>query len=260
MQRITSEHNTSLEAALELSSPESRQASEERANRLRAKIANLGAVNQVAMEEYNTLKERRDYMTAQVNDLIEARKALAKISAALDKKMRNQFLETFERVNRNFQEIISILFPGGKGELLLTEGEDPDQNGVEVSAQPQGKKILKLSMMSGGEKSLVALALMFAVYSVREVPFYILDEVEAALDDTNLLRLLDYLNHLRSNTQLILVSHQRRTMETADVLYGVTMQAAGVSKLVSQKLDQALGYASKDVTGGSDVQVQTVGN
>jgi chromosome segregation protein len=252
MQRIVGEYGASLEAALELPSPENRQQAEERANRLRSKIANLGAVNQVAMEEYNALKARRDYMHAQIDDLQEARKALAKISAALDKKMRNQFLETFDTVNRNFQEIIEILFPGGKGELILTEGEDPDQNGVEVSAQPQGKKILKLSMMSGGEKSLVALALMFAVYSIRRVPFYVLDEVEAALDDTNLLRLLDYLNHLRSHTQLILVSHQRRTMETADVLYGVTMQAAGVSKLVSQRLDQALGYASKDVAGNDE--------
>jgi chromosome segregation protein len=116
-----------------------------------------------------------------------------------------------------------------------------------VSAQPQGKKITKLSMMSGGEKSLVAIALLFAIYRIRNVPFYILDEVEAALDDTNLRRLLDYLTHLRNKTQLILVSHQRRTMECADVLYGVTMQAAGVSKLVSQRLEQALGYATAEV-------------
>ena len=249
MQRIISEYETSLEVAMELPPIEDRVSAEERADRLRSQIANLGAVNQVAMEEYTALKARRDYMNEQIIDLTEARKALAKISQALDRKMRNQFLETFNLVNQSFQEIISMLFPGGKGELILIQGEDSEQQGVEISAQPEGKKILKLSMMSGGEKSLVALALMFAVYSIRKVPFYVLDEVEAALDDTNLLRLVDYLNHLRTSTQLIIVSHQRRTMEAADVLYGVTMQAAGVSKLVSQRLDQAMGYASQDVTG-----------
>ncbi|MDR2673188.1 MAG: chromosome segregation protein SMC [Coriobacteriales bacterium] len=246
MQRIVNQHQTSLEAALELPPIENRHLAEERANRLRSKIANLGAINQVAMEEYDALKARRDYMTEQIADLIEARKSLTKISKALDRKMHNQFLEVFDAVNTSFQEIIAILFPGGRGELILTQGQMPEENGVEVSAQPQGKRIQKLSMMSGGEKSLVALALMFAVYSVRSVPFYVLDEVEAALDDTNLMRLLEYLDHLRGTTQLILVSHQRRTMECADVLYGVTMQAAGVSVLVSQRLDQALGYASRD--------------
>ena len=251
MQRITTEHETSLEMALELPAIEDRVMAEERANRLRAQIASLGAVNQVAMAEYASLKARRDYMEEQISDLVEARKALAKISAALDRKLRNEFLETFTKVNQNYQEIIGILFPGGKGELILTQGDDPETQGVEVSAQPVGKKILKLSMMSGGEKALVSLALMFAVYSVRKVPFYVLDEVDAALDDTNLLRLLDYLNYLRSTSQLIMVSHQRRTMECADILYGVTMQAAGVSKLVSQRLEQAMGYASADVAGNA---------
>jgi chromosome segregation protein len=212
----------------------------------------MGAVNHVAAEEFESLKARRDYMTTQTEDLKEARKSLAKISAALDRKMRNQFLETFEQVNRNFQEIFGMLFPGGFGQLLLTEGDDPDLNGIEVSAQPKGKKISKLSLMSGGEKSLTALALLFAVYRIRDVPFYILDEVEAALDDTNLRRLVDYFEQIRSHTQLILVTHQRRTMEAADVLYGVSMQAAGVSKLVSQRLDQALRHAAPDTTSTAD--------
>ncbi|HBT94975.1 MAG TPA: hypothetical protein DEB24_02200 [Coriobacteriia bacterium] len=166
--------------------------------------------------------------------------------------MRNLFLETFEQVNKNFQEIFSVLFPGGFGQLLLIETEDEEDYGIEVSAQPKGKKITKLSLMSGGEKSLTALALLFAVYKIREVPFYILDEVEAALDDSNLSRLVDYFDKIRSTTQLILVTHQRRTMEAADVLYGVSMQAAGVSKLVSQRLDQALRKAGH-TTADSDV-------
>jgi chromosome segregation protein len=244
IRRIVEDNQTTLEVALETPLPEDRHATEEQANRLRKKIANLGAVNHVAMEEFNALKKRRDYMLSQIEDLQEARKALAKISKALDNKMHNQFHETFTQVNLNFQQILGILFPGGSGQLLLTESDTNELNGVEVSVQPRGKRITKLSLMSGGEKSLAALALLFAVYSIRKVPFYILDEVEAALDDTNLVRLLDYLEQMRSHTQLILVTHQRRTMERADVLYGVTMQAAGVSKLLSQRLDQALRHAA----------------
>ncbi|MDR0500939.1 MAG: chromosome segregation protein SMC [Coriobacteriales bacterium] len=252
MQRIVDEHETSLEEAIEIPAPEDRVQAEDRVRRLRSRLENIGAVNHVAAEEYDALKARRDYMLAQTEDLAEARKSLAKISQALDRKMRNLYLETFNQVNRNFQEIFAILFPGGRGELLMIEGETPDDGGVEVSAQPAGKKITKLSMMSGGEKSLVAIALLFAIYKIRNVPFYILDEVEAALDDSNLRRLLEYLSLLRNKTQLIMVSHQRRTMETADVLYGVTMQAAGVSKLVSQRLEQAIGYASAEVADISD--------
>jgi chromosome segregation protein len=244
--RITQDNGMLLETALEAPSPENRQATEMQAERLRKKLTTMGAVNHVAMEEFEMLRMRRDYMVAQIEDLTEARKTLSKISAALERKMRNQFLETFEQVNRNFQEIFALLFPGGFGQLLLTEGDTPELNGIEVSAQPKGKKITKLSLMSGGEKSLTALALLFAIYRIRNVPFYILDEVEAALDDTNLRRLIEYFEQIRTHTQLILVSHQRRTMEAADVLYGVSMQAAGVSKLVSQRLDQALRHAGKD--------------
>lgn len=242
--RIVSENETSLEVALETPSPEDRQHAEDLAAQLRRKLSTMGAVNQIAAEEYQNLRDRRDYVMAQIEDLTEARKALARIERALERKMRNRFLETFELVNRNFQEVFGILFPGGFGQLLLTEGENPELNGIEVSAQPKGKRITKLSLMSGGEKALTALALLFAVYRIRSVPFYILDEVDAALDDINLQRLIEYLSTIRNSTQLILVTHQRRTMESADMLYGVTMQAAGVSKLISQRLDQALRYAS----------------
>ena len=245
--RITQESGVPLEIALETPSPENRQNAEDQANRLRKKLTTIGAVNHVAMEEYESLKKRRDYTLEQVEDLKEARKALAKIERALDRKMKYQFLETFEQVNRSFQEVFSTLFPGGFGQLLLVEGEEQEDLGIEVSAQPQGKKITKLSLMSGGEKSLTALALLCAVYKIREVPFYILDEVDAALDDTNLARLISYFDQIRQHTQLILVTHQRRTMEAADVLYGVSMQAAGVSKLVSQRLDQALRQAEEPV-------------
>ena len=252
--RIVDDNATPLELALETASPEDRPAAEAKAAQLRRRITTLGAVNQIAVEEYEALRDRRDYVLSQIEDLTEARKALARIERALDRKMRNLFLETFEQVNRNFQEVFNVLFPGGFGQLLLTEGESPELNGVEVSAQPKGKKISKLSLMSGGEKALTALALLFSVYRIRFVPFYILDEVDAALDDINLQRLIQYLDSIRGNTQLILITHQRRTMESADVLYGVSMQADGVSKLISQRLEQALRYAEgateSSVAGG----------
>lgn len=221
---------------------------EDRAIKLRRRIANIGPVNQVAMEEYDTLKKRRDYIAAQVEDLEGARKALSKIIAAIDRKMRNRFLETFEEVDTSFQQIFSQLFPGGHAHLYLTDPDDPENSGVNIDAQPEGKKITKTSLMSGGEMSLAALALLFAVYRTRAVPFYVLDEVEAALDDTNLRRLVAYLDSMRHKSQFILITHQRRTMEIADTLYGVSMQADGVSKVVSQKLERAIAESASDAT------------
>jgi chromosome segregation protein len=148
-------------------------------------------------------------------------------------------LEVFELVNANFQEIFALLFPGGKAHLEMTEAENVFECGIEIQAQPKGKRIQKMMLMSGGEKSLTALALLFAVYRTRTVPFYVFDEVEAALDDANLGKLLTAIEELRKTTQLIVISHQRRTMEQADVLYGVSMQADGVSHVVSQRLDQS---------------------
>jgi chromosome segregation protein len=132
------------------------------------------------------------------------------------------------------------LFPGGSARLALEDPDDMEHTGVEVEAQPRGKRITKMSLMSGGEKSLTAMALLFAVYRTRATPFYILDEVEAALDDTNLRRLVAYIDSLRSTTQFIMITHQRRTMEMADVLFGVSMQSDGVTKVISQKLEHAL--------------------
>ena len=134
-----------------------------------------------------------------------------------------------------------MLFPGGKAHLEMTDPDHLDETGVEIVAQPQGKRIQKMTLMSGGEKSLTALALLFAVYKTRTVPFYVFDEVEAALDDSNLSKLLDAIERLKETTQLIVISHQRRTMEQADVLYGVSMQADGVSHVVSQRLDRTTG-------------------
>ena len=238
VKRIVEDLGVPIERALEAPPIEDRASAADRAHRLRKRVANLGPVNPVAVEEFAHLQERRDFMQRQLDDLTSSRKALQKVIAAIDRKVRDRFLETFELVDRHFQDIFALLFPGGHASLSLTEPEEPESTGVEVVAQPRGKRLQKMSLLSGGEKSLTALALLFAVYRTRPCPFYILDEVEAALDDTNLRRFIAFIDSLRSHTQFVVVTHQRRTMETADVLYGVSMQADGVSKVVSQKVDR----------------------
>ena len=236
---IVNDCGVALETALEIPAPEDREKAEGEAFRLRRKLSSMGTIDSSASEEYEAMKERYDFMVSQVEDVEAARRALRRIVSAIDARMKEQFDVTFERVNENFQEIFGQLFPGGSGSLELVNVDDPDHLGVEVHAQPRGKRIAKMTLMSGGEKSLTAIALLFAVYRIRKTPFYILDEVEAALDDSNLRRLLAYLETLRFETQLIMITHQRRTMELSDVLYGVSMQSDGVTKVVSQKLDQA---------------------
>ena len=240
---IVDECGTPLESALALPELEDRSGLEDAVFRLNRRIANLGTINPDAAEEFDELKERYDYLAGQLADLDSARKSLAKINRVIDARMKEDFIRTFEQVNGYFQEIFSMLFPGGSASLSLVDPDDLENTGVEVNAQPAGKRITKMMLMSGGEKSLTALALLFAVYRTRSTPFYILDEVEAALDDTNLRRLVSYIDKLRDETQLIMITHQRRTMEMADVLFGVSMQADGVTKVISQKLEGALRYA-----------------
>ncbi len=240
---IVEDCKTPLEIAQTLPALEDRPAIEQEAFRLKRRIANMGTINPDAAEEFEQVKTRYDYLASQLADLDSARAALTKINRVIDERMKDDFVRTFDQVNANFKEIFATLFPGGNATLTLTDPDDLENTGVEVSAQPKGKRITKMMLMSGGEKSLVALALLFAAYKIRSTPFYILDEVEAALDDSNLRRLTTYLQTLRGTTQLIMITHQRRTMEMADVLFGVSMQADGVTKVVSQRLDHALQYA-----------------
>lgn len=240
---IVHECKVPLDHALEIPELEDRGVTEDAAFKLRRRIANMGTINPDAAEEYEQLKERYDYLAAQLADLDSARRSLMKIVRVIDARMKDDFIRTYEAVNKNFSEIFAVLFPGGSAELTLVDPDDLESTGVEVTAQPRGKRITKMMLMSGGEKSLTALALLFAVYRIRTTPFYILDEVEAALDDSNLRRLTMYLESLRDSTQLIMITHQRRTMEMADVLFGVSMQADGVTKVVSQKLENALRHA-----------------
>ena len=240
---IATDLSVPLETALSVPPLENRPEVEDALFKINRRIANLGTINPDAAEEYDALKVRYDYLAAQLDDLDRARRSLAKINRVIDARMKEDFIRTYEAVDRNFQEIFSILFPGGSANLSLVHPDDLENTGVEVNAQPKGKRIAKMMLLSGGEKSLTALALLFAVYRIRSTPFYILDEVEAALDDTNLRRLAAYIDSLRDETQLIMITHQRRTMEMADVLFGVSMQGDGVTKVISQKLDQALKHA-----------------
>ena len=235
---------TPLDVAEQLPQLENRSEVEDDIFRLERRIKNMGTINPDAAEEYAQLKERYDFLAGQLADMESARRSLNRIVRVIDVRMKDDFVRTFEEVNSNFNEIFGLLFPGGTAHLSLEDPEDVEHSGVEVTAQPRGKRLTKMMLMSGGEKSLTALALLFAVYKTRTTPFYILDEVEAALDDTNLRRLIAYIDTLRSTTQLIFITHQRRTMEMADVLFGVSMQADGVTKVISQKLERALEQAT----------------
>ncbi len=234
---------TPLDHAQQLPVLGNRTEAEDEVFRLERRIKSMGTINPDAAEEYAELKERYDYLAGQLADMEAARKSLSRIVRVIDNRMKDDFAHTFEEVNNNFNEIFGVLFPGGKAYLSLVDPDDIEHSGVEVTAQPRGKRITKMMLMSGGEKSLTALALLFAVYKTRTTPFYILDEVEAALDDTNLRRLTSYIDTLRRDTQLIMITHQRRTMEMADVLFGVSMQADGVTQVISQKLERALEQA-----------------
>lgn len=239
VQAIITECHTPLETALELPELENRAESEREAETLKRRIKNLGTVNPDAAREYEQVNERHNYLLSQLADMQAARSALSRIVALIDERMKDDFVKTFEQVNANFSEIFSTLFPGGHAHLSLVDPDDLENTGVDVNAQPVGKTVKKMSLLSGGEKSMTAMALLFAVYRIRQTPFYILDEIEAALDDSNLRRLMNYLATVRDFAQFIMITHQRRTMEAADILYGVSMQADGVTKVLSQRIDQA---------------------
>ena len=209
------------------------------ATALDRRLALLGRVNPLALEEFKALEERYAFLSGQLQDLKESRRDLLKVIRAVDDRVREVFGQAYADVAQEFERTFALLFPGGEGRLVLTEPDDILNTGVEVEARPPGKKVRRLQLLSGGERSLVALAFCFAVFRARPSPFYVLDEVEAALDDVNLHRFLDLLEDAREQAQLLVVSHQRRTMEAADALYGVSMQGSGVSKVVSQRLREA---------------------
>jgi chromosome segregation protein len=226
------------------STPFSRPAQEARLAKAERKLAQLGRVNPLALEEFDALEKRHQYLVEQLDDVTSSRRDLLAIIEDLDGTMQEIFAEAFDDTKQAFDRVFPILFPGGEGRLSLTEPDDLLTTGVEVSVKPRGKKIERLSLLSGGERSLAAVALLIAIFIARPSPFYILDEVEAALDDANLGRLLTIMEDLRKDSQLIIITHQKRTMEIADALYGVSMRDDGVSAVVGQRVRETVDQAS----------------
>jgi chromosome segregation protein len=196
----------------------------------------MGPINPLALEEHASLEERHSFLETQLNDVRSARRELAKVIKAIDAEIVDVFRAAYADTADNFERLFATLFPGGQGRLRLTDPDQLLETGIEVEARPSGKNVRRLSLLSGGERSLAALAFLFAVFRSRPSPFYLLDEVEAALDDVNLHRFLDLMHEFRDEAQLLVVSHQKRTMEAADCLYGVTMQPGGSSRVVSERV------------------------
>jgi chromosome segregation protein len=188
------------------------------------------------LSEYEALLERHQFLQSQLDDVKNTRRELARVIKAVDEEIVRVFETALADVSRHFAELFAMLFPGGSGRLVLTQPENLLDTGIEMEARPSGKTVRRLSLLSGGERSLTALAYLFAVFRARPSPFYLMDEVEAALDDVNLHRFLDLVHEFRNEAQLLVVSHQKRTMEAADVLYGVSMPPGGSSRVVSQRI------------------------
>ncbi|MGF2948171.1 chromosome segregation protein SMC [Microbacterium alcoholitolerans] len=224
--------------------PFDRRIQERRLKDAERKLAQLGRVNPLALEEFAALEQRHAFLTEQLADLTKTRQDLLTIIAELDERMETIFASAFEDTRQAFTEVFPLLFPGGSGSISLTNPDDMLTTGIEVAVRPVGKKIERLSLLSGGERSLAAVALLVAIFKARPSPFYILDEVEAALDDANLGRLLTVFEQLRESSQLLVITHQKRTMEIADALYGVSMRQDGVSAVVGQRVGDRAAAAS----------------
>jgi chromosome segregation protein len=219
--------------------PYERRAQEQRAAAADRQLTLLGKVNPLALEEFTALEERHTFLQTQLDDLRDTRRDLMTVVRDVDERIEEVFTSAYEDVAREFEVVFQVLFPGGAGKLILTDPGNMLTSGIEIEARPPGKKIKRLSLLSGGERSLTAVALLVAIFRARPSPFYILDEVEAALDDRNLGRLLDLLAGLKDSSQLIIVTHQKRTMEIADALYGVSMRGDGVTTVIGQRLRDA---------------------
>jgi chromosome segregation protein len=220
--------------------------------RLSRRLGLLGAVNPLAVEEHRALQERARFLEDQLDDLATSRRDLLAVVAAVDRRIQTVFEAAFRDVAAEFERCFSRLFPGGEARLMLTDPLNLVTTGVDVEARPAGKRLQSLSLLSGGERALTALAVLFAIFAARPSPFYVLDEVEAALDDVNLQRFLDVVRDFRDTSQLVLITHQQRTMEIADCLFGVSMQRDGVSKVISQRVppaQPAVGASGKDGAG-----------
>ena len=237
VERIVDGHKVPLEFALEqYASDEPAEELEGRVAALSAKMEHIGPVNPEALADHGALEDRYSFFREQMDDIEHASSQLKRVITEIDQTIEQRFKETVDAVNGHFREIFATLFPGGEGEIRLTDPDDLLNSGIEIFVQPEGKHLRRISLLSGGETSLSALAFFFALFRVRPSPFYFLDEVEAALDDVNLHRFLDMVREFKKESQLILITHQKRSMEIADILYGVSMQEDGVSRVVSKRM------------------------
>lgn len=239
LKKLAEEYELSIELARErYPVPEDLNATQNQVRELKRQITLLGDVNLGAIEEHQRVSERFEFLSAQKQDLIEAKTALYQVIREIDEEMSKRFLTTFQQIRSHFSVVFAKLFGGGRADLVLSEPNQLLDTGIEIVAQPPGKKLQNLQLLSGGERALTALALLFAILNVKPVPFCVLDEVEAALDEANVSRYAGYLREFSDDTQFIVVTHRKGTMEEADVLYGVTMEEGGVSKLVSVRLEE----------------------
>ena len=210
---------------------------EEAISRLRAKVDRLGPVNMMAIDQFDELETRHAFLTTQRKDLLDSIAQTSQAIKRIDETTRRRFAEAFAAINRNFQATFSTLFGGGRAGLTLLDADDPLESGIEIVAQPPGKRLQSVQLLSGGEKALTAIALMFGLFQFKPSPFCLLDEIDAPLDDANIGRFVEMLRGMLAHTQFILITHNRKTMEIADRLYGVTMEEPGVSKLISVQLN-----------------------
>ncbi|WP_200759317.1 chromosome segregation protein SMC [Effusibacillus dendaii] len=237
LSKLAEEYRISFELAKErYPVPEDPSLAKREAAELRRKIESLGTVNLGAIEEYARMQERLGFLSEQRDDLLTSKEKLQQVIAEIDEEMGRRFQETFTAIREQFQTVFSRLFGGGRADLVLVDPQSPLTTGIDIMAQPPGKKLQNLGLLSGGERALTAMALLFAILHVKPVPFCVLDEVEAALDEANVFRFAEYLREFAAQTQFICITHRKGTMENADVLYGVTMEESGVSKLMSVKL------------------------
>jgi chromosome segregation protein len=210
-----------------------------RLEELKTALEGFGEVNLLALQEYQELKQRHDFLTEQQADLQQAIDDLRKAIQRINRTTTKRFLETFHLVNERFKEVFGRLFKGGQASLILLDEQDPATTGVDIIAQPGGKKLQNIDLLSGGEKALVAIALIFGLYMIKPTPFCLLDEVDAPLDDANIHRFIELVQEFSKRSQFVLITHSKQTMEMAQTLYGITMETPGVSKVVSVRLTDA---------------------
>ena len=234
--KLWEEYELTPNSAGEYRKPNNVQDTQKQVNYLRNKIRDLGSINIDSIEEYKKTKERYDFMCEQRLDLDNTASKLRGVISEMTETMKVQFAEKMKLINKNFNEVFVELFGGGKAELILEDEENILECGIDIQVQPTGKKLQNMMLLSGGEKAFTAIALLFAILKINPAPFCILDEIEAALDDVNVYRFAEYLKKFSKETQFLVITHRKGTMEAADTVYGVTMEENGVSKLLSMRL------------------------